>query len=178
MIFREFGTAIIAIITGVMILFVLFGLTVSGHHGILDVAGVTVHKNELSYTDYEDFTAVNLWSHRSKPQVGYVAEKGRFFAGEGTNLLKRYFAKDFEENVYPMDIVILSQMYSGKMYGKLIDIRKIDGTSVRSSYAENSGMISFPSAGVYDVYFKVRDRENLTMIYRIPVAVDEGRNPS
>ncbi|NMC59416.1 MAG: hypothetical protein GYA51_08560 [Candidatus Methanofastidiosa archaeon] len=175
-IFHEFGTAIIAIVTAIMILGVLFGISVSGNTGILKIVGVSVEKREIDYTSYHDFDAVITWHNRTKPVAGYTASYGRFFALNSTSFLARYYAKDMEGTIYPMDKVILAKLFTNTMFGKVLDIRRADGTSVVSSYSASDGSIRFPSAGVYEVYFQIRDRENLTSVWKIPIAVDERRN--
>lgn len=175
-IFHEFGTAIIAIVTGVLLIAILFGVSVSGKTGILEIAGIAAEKAEVDYTSYSDFEAVNIWHNRTKPEVTYIAGFGRFFAGENADFLERYDAKDMENVVYPMEQVILAKLFPDIMFGKVLDIRKADGTSIMSAYSNTNGSIRFPSAGVYEVYFQIRDRENLTSIYQIPIAVDAGRD--
>ena len=91
-------------------------------------------------------------------------------------ILARYYAKDMEGTVYPMDKVILAKLFTNSMFGKVLDIRRADGTSVMSAYSATDGSIRFPSAGVYVVYFQIRDRENLTSVWKIPIAVDERRS--
>ena len=66
-IFHEFGTAIIAILTAVLILGILFGISISGKTGILKIAGVSAEKVEIDYTSYHDFDAVATWHNRTKP---------------------------------------------------------------------------------------------------------------
>lgn len=175
-IFHEFGTAIIAIVTAIMILGVLFGISVSEKTGILNIAGISVEKKEIDYTSYHDFDAVITWHKRTKPVAAYTASYGRFFALNSTSFLARYYAKDMEGTIYPMDKVILAKLFTNTMFGKVLDIRRADGTSVMSSYSASDGSIRFPSAGVYEVYFQIRDRENLTSVWKIPIAVDERRN--
>ena len=175
-IFHEFGTAIIAILTAVLILGILFGISISGRTGILKIAGVSAEKVEIDYTSYHDFDAVTIWHNRTKPVAAYTASYGRFFALDSTNFLVRYYAKDMEGTVYPMDKVILAELFTNTMFGKVLDIRRADGTSIMSSYSTTDGSIRFPSAGVYEVYFQIRDRENLTSVWKIPIAVDERRN--
>lgn len=175
-IFHEFGTAIIAIVTAIMILGVLFGISVSEKTGILNIAGISVEKKEIDYTSYNDFDAVITWHKRTKPVAGYTASYGRFFALNSTSFLARYYAKDMEGTIYPMDKVILAKLFTNTMFGKVLDIRRADGTSVMSFYSASDGSIRFPSAGVYEVYFQIRDRENLTSVWKIPIAVDERRN--
>lgn len=175
-IFHEFGTAIIAILTAVLILGILFGISISGRTGILKIAGVSAEKVEIDYTSYHDFDAVTIWHNRTKPVAAYTASYGRFFALDSTSFLARYYAKDMEGTVYPMDKVILAKLFTNTMFGKVLDIRRADGTSIMSSYSTTDGSIHFPSAGVYEVYFQIRDRENLTSVWKIPIAVDERRN--
>ena len=175
-IFHEFGTAIISILTAVLILGILFGISISGRIGILKIAGVSAEKVEIDYTSYHDFDAVTIWHNRTKPVAAYTASYGRFFALDSTNFLARYYAKDMEGTVYPMDKVILAKLFTNTMFGKVLDIRRADGTSIMSSYSTTDGSIRFPSAGVYEVYFQIRDRENLTSVWKIPIAVDERRN--
>lgn len=172
-IFHEFGTAIIAIVTAVLILVVLFGISVSGKTGILKIAGVSVEKEETDFTSYRDFDSVVTWHNRTKPVAAYTASYGRFFVLNSTNFLERYYAKDMEEIIYPMDKVILAKMFPDTMFGEVLDIRKNNGTSVMSAYSATDGSVRFPSAGVYEVYFQLRDKENLTSVYKIPIAVDE-----
>ena len=175
-IFHEFGTAIIAIVTAVLILGVLFGISVSGKTGILKIAGVSVEKEETDYASYHDFDSVITWHNRTKPVAAYTESYGRFFALSNTSFLSRYYAKDMEGTIYPMDKVIVAKLFTNIMFGKVLDIRRADGTSVMSSYSATDGSICFPSAGVYVVYFQIRDRENLTSVWKIPIAVDERRN--
>ena len=175
-IFHEFGTAIIAILTAVLILGILFGISISGRTGILKIAGASAEKVEIDYTSYHDFDAVTIWHNRTKPVTAYTASYGRFFALDSTSFLARYYAKDMEGTVYPMDKVILAKLFTNTMFGKVLDIRRADGTSIMSSYSATDGSIRFPSAGVYEVYFQIRDRENLTSVWKIPIAVDERRN--
>jgi hypothetical protein len=175
-IFQEFGSAILAIIVAVLIFGTLFGITIAGRTGILEVAGIHAEREATDYTAYRDFEAVNVWHERTKPQVAYTASFGRFFSGEDTDFLERYYAKDMEEVIYPMDQVILAKRYPESMYGKVVDIRRVDGTSILDSYSKENGTIRFPEIGVYQVYFQVRDRENLTSTYQIPIAVDVGRD--
>ena len=174
-IFHEFGTTIISIITAVLILGVLFGISVSEKTGILKIAGVSVEKEETDYTSYHDFDSVVTWHNRTKPVAAYTASYGRFFALSSTSFLSRYYAKDMEETIYPMDKVILAKLFTNIMFGKVLDIIRADGTSVMSSYSATDGSIRFPSAGVYLVYFQIRDREK-TSIWRIPIAVDVRRS--
>ena len=89
-IFQEFGTAIIAIITAVLIIGILFGISVSGRYGILEIAGAATNKVEVDYTSYSDFDAVATWHNRIKPVARYTATFGRFFAIENANFLERY----------------------------------------------------------------------------------------
>jgi len=176
LIFQEFGTAIIAIVTSVLIIGTLFGILISGRLGIIEIAGVATNKEEVKYTSYSDFDAVVTWHNRTKPGAGYAATFGRFFAIENENFLERYYAKDMEGSIYSMDEVIILKLFINNMFGKILDIRKADGQSVMSAYSEANGRIRFPSAGVYEVYFQIRDRENLISVWKIPIAVDERRN--
>lgn len=175
-IFHEFGTAILAIVTAVLLTTILFVISVSEKTGILEIAGIPTKKAEVDYTTYCDFEAVNIWHNRTKPEAFYIAGFGRFFASENANFLERYYAKDMENVVYPMEQVILAKLFPDIMFGKVLDIRKVDGISIMSSYSNINGSIRFPSAGVYEVYFQIRDRENLTSVYQIPIAVDVGRD--
>ena len=175
-IFNEFGTTIIAIVTAVLILGVVFGISVSGKAGILEIAGMSVEKEETDFTSYNDFDAVVTWHNRTKPVAAYTASYGRFFALDNSNFLDKYYAKDMEGTVYPMDKVIVAKLFTNTMFGKVLDIRRANGTSIMSSYSTTYGSICFPSSGVYEVYFQIRDRENLTSVWKIPIAVDEGRN--
>jgi len=175
-IFHEFGTAIIAIITAVLVIGILFGISVSGKNGILEIAGASTNKEMIDYTTYNDFDALVIWHKRSKPEVVYTATNGRFFAMENANFLNRYNAKNMEGVIYQMDKVILAKLFTDTMFGKVLDIRKADGTSVMSSYSAIDGSVHFPSAGIYEVYFQIRDRENLTSVWKIPIAVDERRD--
>lgn len=174
-IYHEFGTAIIAIISAILIIGILFGVTVSGHTGILQIVGNSTDKETIDYTSYQDFDAVITWHNRTKPVVVYTASYGRFFENEVTDFLERYYAKDMEGTIYILDQVILTQLFTNQMYGKVLDIRTEDGTSIINSYNSVNGTVQFPGAGVYVVYFQVRDKENLTSIWKIPIAVDEGR---
>ncbi|SEW00923.1 hypothetical protein [[Clostridium] fimetarium] len=175
-IFHEFGTIIISIITAVLVIGILFGISVSGNHGILIIAGASTNKEMIDYTTYSDFDAVVMWHKRSKPEVAYTSTFGRFFAIENANFLNRYNAKDMEGVIYPMDKVILAKLFTDTMFGKVLDIRKVDGISVMSLYSAIDGSVHFASAGIYEVYFQIRDRENLTSVWKIPIAVDERRD--
>jgi len=175
-IFHEFGTAIIAIITAVLVVGILFGISVSENLGILEIAGASTNKEMIDYTTYNDFSAVVTWHNRKKPEVAYISSFGRFFAIENANFLERYYATDMEGVIYPMDKVVIEKLLSNDIFGKILDIRKVNGMSVMSSYSEANGSICFPGAGVYEVYFQARDRENLTSVWKIPIAVDERRN--
>lgn len=95
-IFHEFGTAIIAIVTAVLIIGVLFGISISGKTGILKIAGVSVEKEEIDFTSYHDFDSVVSWHNRTKPVAAYTESYGRFFALSNTSFLSRYYAKDME----------------------------------------------------------------------------------
>ena len=174
-IIQEYSAAILAVLMAVLVIGILFGISLSDRNGILEIAGIPAEKEELDYTSYRDFNAVAVWHSRTKPEAAYFSTFGRFFAGENAGFLERYYAKDMEGMVYPMDEVILAELFTNDMSGKILDIRKADGTSVMSAYSEADGSIHFPGAGVYEVYFQIRDRENLTGIWRIPIAVDEGR---
>lgn len=175
-IFKEYGTAIIAIITSILVIGILFGVCISSKQGILEIAGMSLNKSEVDYSSYSDFAAVVTWHKRTKPEAAYITSKGRFFESEDVNFLERYYAKDMEGVIYPMDDVIIKKMFPDIMFGKVLDIRRSDGTSIISSYSKTNGVICFPSAGIYEVYFQIRDKENLTSIWRIPIAVDERRN--
>ncbi len=175
-ILREFGSVLLAIVVAVLVFGILFGISIGGRTGILEIAGICLEKEEEDYTAYRDFEAVHVWHERTKPQVAYIASFGRFFTGDNTNFLERYYAKDMEAVIYPMDQVILAKRYPDILYGKVVDIRRVDGTSIMESYSIETGSICFPGIGIYQVYFKVRDKENLTSIYQIPIAVDIGRN--
>lgn len=175
-IFHEFGTAIIAIVTAVLIIGVTFGISVSGKTRILKLAGVSVEKEGTDFASYHDFDALVTWHNRTKPVVEYSELYGRFFALSRSDFLARYFAKDMEGTVYSMQNIILTKLLTNKMFGKILDIRRVDGASVMSSYSATDGSICFTSAGVYEVYFQIRDRENLTSVVKIPIAVDERRN--
>lgn len=173
---QEFGAATIAILTAVLLLGILFGMSVSGKSGILGIAGTAMEKGEVDYTSYNDFDAVVTWHNRAKPEAAYTAAFGRFYASENANFLVRYYARDMEGVIYLMDKVILARLFPDMMYGKILDIRKADGSSVMGYYSAPDGSVRFPGAGVYLVYFQIRDRENLTSVWKIPVAVDERRN--
>lgn len=174
--FQEFGSAILAIVVSVLIFGTLFGIIIAGRTGILEIAGTHAEKEETDYTAYRDFEAVNIWHERTKPQVAYTASFGRFFSGEDTDFLERYYAKDMEDIIYPMDQVVLAKRYPEIMYGKVVDIRRCDDSSILEFYSKENGTICFPEIGVYQGYFQVRDRENLTSTYQIPIAVDVGRD--
>lgn len=177
-IFQEFGTAAVSIITAMLLLAIIFGISFSGHHGILEIAGEEARKESITYSTYQDFDSVVTWSQRAAPVVYYRAESGRFFAEENANFLVRYLVKDHEGSIYPMNQVIITGQFLNLMYGKIVDVRKVNGSSVMNGYSGSSGYITFLSPGVYEVYFQVRDKENQTSIWRIPIAVDEGRNSS
>ena len=95
-IYQEYGTAIIAIITGIALIGLIFGVQYAGKTGIFEIAGTTLQNEETDYTAYRDFDAVKVWYEREKPQVFYVTSKGRFFADENAEFLRRYYAKDME----------------------------------------------------------------------------------
>ena len=42
-------------------------------------------------------------------------------------------------------------------------------------YNQSNGYICFQEPGIYEVYFRVIDRENVEETWRIPIVVDEGR---
>ncbi|SCP98644.1 hypothetical protein [Anaerobium acetethylicum] len=172
---QEYGSAILAVMTAMLVIGILFGLSVSDRNGILEIAGISAEKEEVDYTSYSDFDAVAAWHSRTKPEAAYIPAFGRFFAGEDVGFLERYYAKDMEGVIYLMDEVILAELFTNDMSGKILDIRKADGTSVMNAYSEADGSIHFPNAGVYEVYFQIRDRENLTSVWKIPIAVDERR---
>ncbi len=50
-IFQEFGTAIIAIITSILVIGILFIVSISGKQGILEIAGIPLNKtrNQLFF---------------------------------------------------------------------------------------------------------------------------------
>ena len=174
-IFQEYGTAIIAIITGIALIGLIFGVQYAGKTGIFEIAGTTLQKEEIDYTAYRDFDAVKLWYEREKPQVFYVTSKGRFFADENAEFLKRYYAKDMEGVVYYLDEVIIRQRYPNIMFAAICDIRNSHGNSVINYYNQSNGYIYFQEPGIYEVYFRVIDRENVEETWRIPIVVDEGR---
>ena len=68
-IFQEYGTAIIAIITGIALIGLIFGVQYAGKTGIFEIAGTTLQKEETDYTAYRDFDAVKV----AKPKwyMGY-----------------------------------------------------------------------------------------------------------
>lgn len=174
-IFQEYGAAVIAIITGMLVLAVILGIHHADRNGLFSILGLSVEKQETDYTAYSDFDAVSVWHEREKPQVYYVEEKGRYFADETTGFLERYYAKDMEGAVYSMNLVMLEERYPDVMFGSISDIRDADGNSRMPYYDAESGMIRFQEPGVYEVYFRVIDRENIEETWRIPIAVDEGR---
>ncbi|RDY32121.1 hypothetical protein [Lachnotalea glycerini] len=173
-IFQEFGTAIISIATVVLVIGILMGISVSGKTGLLQIVGESVIKNETDYTSFLDFDAVVNWHNRTKPEVAYIESYGRFFSRMNTEFLVRYYAKDMEGIIYPMDQVILAKLFTDTMFGKVLDIRKADGTSVKNLYSAMNGMILFQKAGVYEVYFQIRDRENIIRVCKISIAVMRG----
>lgn len=105
----------------------------------------------------------------------YVTSKGRFFADESAEFLKRYYAKDMEGVVYYLDDVIIRQRYPNIMFADICDIRNGHGVSVMNYYNQTNGYIYFQEPGIYEVYFRVIDRENVEETWRIPIVVDEGR---
>ncbi len=173
---QEFGSAIIAIITAILIIGILFGITAFDKQGILKITGVAVSKEEVDYTSYRDFDALVTWQNRTKPVANYISTFGRFYANETAGFIEWYYAKDMESRIYPMNQVILTKLFKDNMFGKVLDIRKADGTSIMGTYSEMSGSIRFPTAGVYEVYFQIRDKENKTSVWKIPIAVDERRD--
>ena len=48
-IFQEYGTAIIAIITGVALIGLIFGVQYAGKSGIFEIAGIAFEKGETDY---------------------------------------------------------------------------------------------------------------------------------
>ena len=54
-IFQEYGTAIIAIITGIALIGLIFGMQYAGKTGIFEIAGTTLQKEETDNTAYSDF---------------------------------------------------------------------------------------------------------------------------
>lgn len=137
---------------------------------------MSIEKVETDFTSYHDFDAVVTWHNRTKPVATYTPSYGRFFALSSTGFLVRYYAKDMEGTVYPMDKVIVARLFTNTMFGKVLDIKRADGTSVMSSYFAMDEASVFQVQGVYEVYFQIRDRENLTSVVKIPIAVDERRN--
>lgn len=175
-IFQEFGAAIIAIITSILVIGILFIVSISGKQGILEIAGIPLSKTEINYSSYSDFDSVIAWHKRTKPEAAYITSKGRFFEDESVDFLGRYYAKDMEGVVYTMDDVIIKKMFPDIMFGKVLDIRTVNGKSIIDSYSKANGYINLPSAGIYEVYFQIRDKENLTSIWKIPIAADERRS--
>ena len=173
-IFQEYGAAIIAVITGVLLLGVIFGIRHADKTGLFSIMGLSVEKQETDYTAYRDFDAVQVWHEREKPQVYYVEEKGRYFADETCGFLERYYAKDMEGALYSMNLVMLENRYPDVMFGSISDIRDAEGNSRMSYYNAANGKIRFQEPGVYEVYFRVIDRENIEETWKIPIAVDEG----
>ena len=51
-IYQEYGTAIIAIITGIALIGLIFGVQYAGKTGIFEIAGTTLQKEETDYTAY------------------------------------------------------------------------------------------------------------------------------
>ena len=175
-IFQELGAAIIAIITSILVIGILCIVSISGKQGILEIAGIPLNKTKINYSSYSDFYSVITWHKRNKPEADYITAKGRFFEDESVNFLERYYAKDMEGIIYPMDDVIIKKMFPDIMFGKVLDIRTVNGKSIIGSYSKANGYINFPSAGIYEVYFQIRDKENLTSIWKIPIAADERRS--
>lgn len=173
--FQEFGAAVIALITAVFLFAIMFGISFFGRTGILHILGKSVEKQEVDYVSYRDFDAVAVWHDRRKPEVHYQTELGRFFSNEAVNFLERYYAKDMERIIYPMNEVILSQRFQESMFGSICDIRDKNGNSVLAGYDAYTGKMRFPVAGIYEVYFRVIDKENVEATWKIPIAVDEGR---
>ena len=172
-IMEQYGGTILAMISGILVIGILFGIARNDQEGILGVVGVATEKQEEVYTEYEDYDAVITWHKRELPSVSYEEMKGRYFAEQSTSFLSRYYVKDMEEQVYPLDKVILEELYPEVMFGKILDIRNSDGESVMGGYAEHDGSMTFTQAGIYEVYFTVRDRENVTSTWKIPIVVDE-----
>ena len=133
-IFQEYGAAIIAVITGVLLLGVIFGIRHADKTGLFSIMGLSVEKQETDYTAYRDFDAVQVWHEREKPQVYYVEEKGRYFADETCGFLERYYAKDMEGALYSMNLVMLENRYPDVMFGSISDIRDAEGNSRMSYY--------------------------------------------
>ena len=73
----------------------------------------------------------------------YVTSKGRFFADENAEFLKRYYAKDMEGVVYYLDEVIIRQRYPNIMFAVICDIRNNHGNSVMNYYNQSNGYIYF-----------------------------------
>ena len=71
-------------------------------------------KNQFSRAENE--WKFKIWYEREKPQVFYVTSKGRFFADENAEFLRRYYAKDMEGVVYYLDEVIIRQRYPNIMF--------------------------------------------------------------
>lgn len=124
-IFHEFGTAIIAIVTAVLIIGVLFGISISGKTGILKIAGVSVEKEEIDFTSYHDFDSVVSWHNRTKPVAAYTESYGRFFALSNTSFLSRYYAKDMEGSTMWIIMVWEIQNISITVRNFLIYLRRI-----------------------------------------------------
>lgn len=174
-IFREYGTALIAIFSGILILVLLFGISYGDKMGFLSVAGTVLDQDERDYTEYMDFDAVVEWNKRAKPEVNYDTECGRYFVGDSIDFLKRYYVKDAEGNVYYMDQVLLFESYPDIIFAEICDIRDMGGRSILDKYNSQTGHIMFEESGVFDVYFRVIDKENLEETWKIPIVVDERR---
>lgn len=172
-IIEQFGGVILAMIAGILVIGILFGIARNDQEGILGVLGEATEKQEEVYADYEDYDAVITWHEREVPSVSYEETKGRYFAEQSTPFLSRYYVKDMEEQIYSLDKVIIEELYQDVMFGQILDIRNSDGESVMAGYSEIDGSMTFAQAGIYEVYFTVRDRENVTSTWKIPIVVDE-----
>lgn len=173
-IIHEFGTTILAIISGMLLMGVLFTVTMSDNIGILELLGESTKREMITYQEYNDYQAVIEWHNRSVPQVTYTDRFGRFFAGESTDLLARFEVMDGGGRLYPMKELVLGHCQS-EITGSLMEIQTLAGSSVKDSYLLQQDRMQFLEPGVYMIYFTVKDQENRRAIWKIPMAVDVGR---
>jgi len=174
-IFNQYGSAIIAILVGIGIIAMIFGISYGGKTGVLKIAGIGAAVESDDYSAYTDFETVRAVHERSKPEAAYISAVGRLFVHTDTDLLSCFTISDFGGNIYSLRETVLTNIDSGIMFCKILDIRDNDGNSYLPLYNSVNGYIRFEEAGIYYVCFKTRDMQNVTGIWKIPIAVDEGR---
>lgn len=159
-IINEHTGAIRAFVISILILGILFGRNMRW-----SVSEVGKVENDLDYSEYS--VAVQQVLSGAAPEL-YFDNGFVIYAGNATNLPTMFWVKYDEKE----ESVKANEMEYGQF--EIKSIENMGGENITSLYHADTGVITFPKAGIYRITVSVTDSESRQTTVTINIPVEEG----